>query len=185
MITLNYENQSYKLKNSADEFLIKEFEHICSILNDTERHHVDKWSEILVYLGVPQDLVDNLDGFEFLEIIKNFNIDDTQYSPEIIKDIEIDGIKYQAYDETFKLTVREMTLIEAAVKKNKDRFLGDILAIIYKRTDVDKEITYDKAHIHHKAELIRKNITANVAMPILAFLGKKLIKDFNLITNAE
>jgi hypothetical protein len=55
------------------------------------------------------------------------------------------------------------------------------MAIIYKRPGFDKTINFDKAHIHHKAELFRKNLTADKVIPFISFLSKKLIGDYELI----
>jgi len=184
MINLKFDGKTYQLKNSTNELLINEFEHICSILNDKEKNHIEKWSEIFIYLGVPEDVIDNFDSFDFIEMIKEFNIFKTD-STEFVKDIVLDGITYTAFDEKFKLTVKEMTLIESFITKNENRYLGEMLAVIYKRTDLDKSMTYDKAHLKFKAELIRKQVMADVAVPIIGFLSKKLINDYNLITDAN
>ena len=37
MININYEGTIYPIKNSIEEFLIKDFEQICSILNNKEK----------------------------------------------------------------------------------------------------------------------------------------------------
>jgi len=182
MINLKFDGNTYQLKNSTNEFLINEFEHICSILNNLEKNHIEKWTEVFKYLGIPEDVIDNFDSFDFIEMIKEFNIFTTD-STEFVKEIVLDGITYTAFDEKFKLTVKEMTLIEDYVKKNDNRYLGEMLAVIYKRTDLDKTMTYDKAHLKFKAELIRKQINADVAIPIIGFLSKKLINDYNLLTD--
>jgi len=182
MINLKFDSKTYQIKNSINEFLINEFEHICSILNDKEKNHLTKWTEIFIYLGVPEDVIDNFDSFDFIEMIKQFNIFTTE-STDFIKEIVLDDITYIAFDDKFKLTVKEMTLIEDYIQKNENRYLGEILAVIYKRQDLDKSMTYDKAHLKYKAELIRKQVMADVAIPIIGFLSKKLINDYNLITN--
>jgi len=185
MIKLNYNEKTYNVKNSVDEFLINEFEDICGILNNKEKNYLQKWSEIFIYLGVPEDVVDDFDSFAFIEIIKQFNIHDLTQHTNFVKEIELDGNTYVCFDEKFKITVKEMTLIESAINKNENRYLGDVLAILYKRENIQKELHYDKAHLKYKAELIRKEIKAEVAIPIIAFLSKKLIKDYELITNED
>jgi hypothetical protein len=168
--------------NSVDEFLVKDFEQICSILNNKEKQSFQKWSEVFIYLGLPENIVDDFDAAAFISIIKEFNIQ-SKLETEIKKEIELDGIKYQAFDEKFKLTVKETALIEGYIAKNDNRYLGEILAVIYKRQDITKDMHYDKAHIHYKAELIRKEITADVAVPLINFMSKRLINDFAMIEN--
>lgn len=184
MINLKFNGSTYQIKNSTNEFLINEFEHLCSILNDIEKNHLQKWSEIFIYLGVPQDVLDNFDTFDFIEMIKEFNLFETN-STDFVKEIVLDGITYTAFDDKFKLTVKEMALIEDYVKKDTNRYLGEMLSVIYKRTDLDKSMTYDKAHLKFKAEMIRKQTTADVAIPIIGFLSKKLINDYNLVSNED
>lgn len=181
MLKINVKEKSYEIKNSVDELLLKEFEYITNIFNNKERQYFEKWSEIFIYLGLPQEVVDEFDSFAFIDIIKEFNIINS-ISDEIIKEFEIDGNLYVGYDETFRLTVKEMSLIESYIEKDSNRYLGEILAIIYKRPEFDKNINYDKAHIHHKAELFRKNLKADIAIPIVSFISKKLINDYELIT---
>ena len=180
MLKINLNEKSYEIRNSMNELLIKEFEHITSLLNDKEKQYFEKWSEIFIYLGLPQDIVDSFDTFAFLDIIKEFNIfkhSDT----EIVKEIEIKGDLYISYDETFKITVKDMAMIEGYIAKNDNRYIGEVMAILYKRPGFDKKINYDKAHIHHKAELFRNNITADNVVPIISFLSKKLVVDYELV----
>ena len=180
MLNINYNGKTYSIRNNVEELLLKEFEEITKIFNDKGKLHFEKWSEIFIYLGLPEEIANELDSFAFIEIIKEFNIDNIT-SKEIIKEIIIDGDNYIAYNGVFKLTVKEMSLIEGYIKSNENRYLGEIMAIIYKRPGVDKNINYDKAHIHFKAELFRKNVTTDKAVPFISFLSKKLIKDFELI----
>mgnify|MGYP000208026769 CR=1 FL=1 len=181
MLKINYEDKSYSIKNSLEELLIKDYEKIASILNNEDKLTVDKWSEVMVYLGVPQDIVDDFDAFAFRDIIKQFNIIDINKS-EILPTINVDGKEYVAFEETFKLTVKELALIEKVAQKNKDMWVGDVMAIIYKNPDVDKNMRYDNAHLKYKAELIRENVTADKSLPIIDYLSKRLIKDYEMIT---
>lgn len=180
MLKINVKEKSYEIKNSVDELLLKDFEYITSIFNNKEKQNFEKWSEIFVFLGLPEDVVDEFDTFAFIDIIKEFNIINIK-DKEIVKEFEIDGDLYVSYDETFKITVKEMSLIEHYIQKNADRYLGEIMAVLYKRPGFDKSVNYDKAHIHHKAELFRRTLTADKAVPFISFLSKKLISDYEFI----
>jgi len=184
MINLKFNGNTYPIKNLTSELLIGEFEYVTSIINNQEKNHIEKWSEVFVYLGVPQDVLDNFDTFDFIEMIKEFNLFEVK-STEFFKDIILDGIVYTSFDDTFKLTVKEMTLIENYVKKDNNKYLGEILAVIYKRKDIDKSMNFDNAHLKFKAELIRKQVISDVAIPIIGFLTRKLVSDYNLVTNGN
>ena len=180
MLRIKYKEEVYEIKNSPNELLLKDFEYVTNIFNDKEKQHFEKWSEIFVYLGLPESVVDDFDTFAFIDIIKEFNILNKSNN-DIIKDFTIDNETYIAYDEEFRLTVKEMSLIEHYIDKNDKRYLGEVMAVIYKVPGADKTINFDKAHIHHKAELFRKGLTADKVIPIISFLSKKLVKDYEFI----
>ena len=171
--------KGYEVRSLTSELLLKEFEYISELLNDKEKLHFEKWSDIFVYLGIPEEVVDEFDTIDFIEAIKEFNIMNEQ-SNVIIKSFEIDNITYTSFEDVFRLSVKEMSLIEGYVKKNGNRYLGEIMAVIYKIGN-DKVINYDKSHIHHKAELFRKNIKADVAIPFINFLSSRFIKEVEML----
>jgi hypothetical protein len=181
MLKINYEDKSYSIKNTLEELLIKDYEKIASILNDEEKLTVDKWSEVMIYLGIPQDIVEDFDAFVFRDIIKEFNIINVEKT-EIPQYINVDGKYYAAYDENFKLTVKELALIEKVAQKNKNMWVADVMSIIYKNPSVDKTMRYDSGHLKHKADLIRENVTADKAIGIIEYLSKRLIKDYQMIS---
>ena len=182
MLNVNYNGSTYPVKNRAEEFLIKDFENVTKILNDKKKNNIDKWSETFVYCGLPQDIVDEFDAGAFIQLVKEFNILDG-LNIEISKEIELNGEIYTAYDDEFKMTVKDMRFIEDYIVKNDDRYLGELMAVIYKRKDLDKSLHYDKSHIHFKAELFRKEVTADKTIPFIQFLSKKLVQDYELIKN--
>jgi hypothetical protein len=182
MITLQFKTETYSLKNELNELTIGDFEKISSILNDTDKNYIDKWSEVFIYLGVPEYVIDNFEAETFIQIVKQFNLMDTKMSnKKIEKLINVDGIDYIAFDgDEFKMTVKQLVLIEDFIKKNPNRYLGEVLAVIYKGVNIDDNMHFDKAHIKHKAETFRKFVNANVAIPVLGFLSKKIINDTTL-----
>lgn len=185
MIDIKFKEEIYSIKNEIGEINVKDFEHIISILNNDTKNYLEKWSDIFIFLGTPIEVVDNFDISDFIEIIKLFNLTSIDLK-EIKKSIIINGIEHFAYtDNDFKLTVKETILIESYIKKNDNRYLGELIAIVYKNPSVTKEINFDKSHIHHKAEMIRKEITADIALPIIGFLSKKLIKDVEILNTNE
>ena len=187
MITLQFKNDTYNLRNELDELTVGEFEKISSILNDTEKNLLDKWAEVFTLLGVPQDIIDYFDAETFVSVIKQFNfINEKKTLKTIEKVITVDNVDYVAYDgDEFKMTVKQLCLIEDFIKKNSNRYLGDILAVIYKSVNIDDNMHFDKAHIKHKAELFRKELSAKYAMPLLVYLSKKIINDTTVIEDGR
>jgi hypothetical protein len=178
MITINYENDKYKIKNSLDEFTINEFEEICFIISSENMNRYDKWYSIFTYLGLPIDVCDDLDAEYFNNIVDEFNVVDVE-NVDIYKEIIInDKITLKAYDEKFKLTVKESRLIENFCIENKNKNIAGIMAILYKNEDVDDNMKYDVNHLKYKEELIKHNVTADKCIPILKMVSNKMIKDY-------
>lgn len=183
MINLRFGEQTFTIKNQTNELLIGEFEQICLILNDQNDTKINKWSKVFKYLGIPEEIIDEFDSFDFIEIIKQFNIFDETLSTEFIKEININGKTYIANGDTFKITVKENGLIEDFIQINSEKYIGEMMAILYKLEGTDKSIWYDKTHIKHKADLFRKNITIDKAIPYITYLTKKMVNESNLTLN--
>jgi hypothetical protein len=183
MININFEGTIYPIKNQTNELLIGEFEDLCAILNDEDETKINKWSEVFKYLGVPEHVVDEMDSFAFIDIIKEFKIFDEELSKDFIKEIEIDGKIYSSFDESFKITVKENGIIEQAVQKNDKKYIGEMMAVLFKLEGTDKTIWYDAAHLKHKSQLFRTTVTVDKAIPFINYLTKKLVKETQLIEN--
>ena len=180
MINLKFEDKTYSIKNKTNELTIGEFEDLCVILNDLKATKVEKWSRAFKYLGVPEEVVDEFDAFDFIEMIKQFNIFDEEVF-DYVKEITIDGKVYVLFDERFKITVKENALIESYVNKNGEKYIGELMAILYKLEGTDKTIWYDNAHIKFKAKQFRDKVTIDNALPIIKYLAKKLVKENDLM----
>ena len=134
-----------------------------------------KYLETFQLLGLTEDDLSENDAVFWLDIIKEFNLvklDNTDF----IKEIVINGYTYQCYEkDKFSLSVRDLAKIENYIVKNKTEFLGEMLAIVYKRVDLTKAEHYVDAHIKHKAELFRENLTADIAIPFLMLIQNRII----------
>lgn len=183
MINIKFNDKVYSIKNTTTELTIGEFEDLCMILNDMTLNKMERWSKAFNYLGVPEEVIDEFDSFEFIEIIKQFNIFNEELDTEFIKEIEVEGRIYSSFDEKFKLTVKENSLIEQAVAKHSEKYLGEMMAVIFKMEGTDKTIWYDAAHIKHKAKLFREKVTADKVIPFINYLTKKLVNEVNMIEN--
>ena len=182
MINIIIEDKEIPIKNLVTEFTIGEFEIITNIINDETENSLTRWSKVMKFLGLSEDVIDNFDTFDFMKIIEEFNEIKTQ-TYNYVETINILGEDYKIklIDGELRLTVKEMRIIENFVKKDSKVYIANVLAVIYKREDIQKELQYDDAHIKYKSELISKHITADIALPIMGFLSKKLTKDTEII----
>lgn len=180
MITIHYNGEDITIKNQPNELLVKDLEKITTVLN-TDKTIIDKWSEILIYLGVNKEIVEDIEPEAFIEIIKRFNNINNYSEYPFIPEIEIKGVKYYLPDGDFKLKLKQVSLIESAIKNNQSQYLGDILAICYKRDDIEQYLQYDKAHLDYKAELFRDHLTVDYVLPILGYLTKIFVAENEVI----
>jgi hypothetical protein len=184
MINVQFDGIEYHIKNEVTEFNVGEFERITLLINDETTSSLTRWTNILNSLGLPLDVIDNFDTFDFTKIINEFNGNQNDYSKykyvEVIT-LQDNEYKLRLVDGELKLTVREMRIIEGLIKDNKDIYLSNILAVIYKRDDIQKDLQYDMAHIKYKSELISKLVTSDVVLPILSYLSDKLNKEINIL----
>jgi hypothetical protein len=80
---------------------------------------------------------------------------------------------YKAFDEEFKLSVRDLKHIESKVKKSPSKYMAFMLSVIFKRTDLTKTEHYDNAHLKEKERLFSK-LPAAVAVPYVQHIGREL-----------
>lgn len=155
------------IANKMNEINIEEFEKISAINNNPELDNIEKQIEVFKVVGVEED---EWDDFQyFVEKAREFNTDNYE-KKDPITEIEIDGFTYKG---ELKLSVKDTKIIEKmAVKENK-HFVSEIMAIMFKRTDLSNVEHYDKAHLKHKAKLFRTQ-AAEIAVPYLQFVTETI-----------
>lgn len=181
MLNINFEDNIYPIKNSINELTIEEYEYIAYVMNDKTKGDYTKYSDIFVYLGVPPDVVEEFDAFAFRDIVSKSEFD-FNFDKEIFKEIELDGKIYTAYDDKFKISVREKKLMDDFIMKNPNSYISYCMSVIYKNLDVNKDMWYDSAHLKYKESLFKK-ISASYAAPLLAFLSKKIVNETDILEN--
>jgi hypothetical protein len=72
-----------------------------------------------------------------------------------------------------KLSVKDSRIVEKIIKKDNKEFISDIMALMFKRTDLSNTEHYDPAHLKHKAKLFSK-LKADIAIPYLTFVTFKI-----------
>lgn len=162
-----------EIPNELSELTIQQFEDITEIHANEKLDHVEKHLEVFKYMGLP-DEIEDVDFEEFKEYIRLFN---TAKNPEgvLLKRFENDGYIYQAYDEEWKLTARDTKLIEKILFHKHKGYISEVLAVLFKRTDLTKTEHYTDAHIKLKSKIIRE-MPAEVAVPYLVAVAETINK---------
>lgn len=155
------------IANKMNEITIDEFEKISAIHNNKELDNIEKQIKVFEIVGVEED---EWDDFKyFVEKTKEFNTDNYD-KKDPIGEIEIDGFTYKA---EFKLSVKDTKLIEKMIVKENKHSVSDIMALMFKRTDLSNTEHYDTAHLKHKAKLFRTQ-PAEIAIPYITFVTETI-----------
>jgi hypothetical protein len=151
------------IANKMNEITIEEFEKISNIHNSKELDNIEKQIKVFEVVGIEED---EWDDFKyFVEKTKEFNTDN--YEPkDAIGEIEIDGFTYKA---ELKLSVKDTKLIEKMITKENKHSVSDIMALMFKRSDLSNTEHYDSAHLKHKSKLFRTQV-AEIAIPYLNYV---------------
>jgi len=151
-----------------DELTLEQFEKISAIHNSEEYDTLEKHCKVFEYLGITEDEMD-VDFDVFLANVKEFN-QNSYTKKDPIEEIEIEGYTYKA---EMKLSVKDSRIVEKIVKKDNKYYVSDIMALMFKRTDLSNTEHYDPAHLKHKAKLFSK-LKADIAIPYLTFVTEKI-----------
>jgi hypothetical protein len=152
-----------QIANKMNEITVEEFEKISNIHNDKELDNIEKQIKVFEVVGIEEEEWDDFNYF--VEKTKEFNTDN--YEPkDTIEEIEIDGFTYKA---EMKLSVKDTKLIEKMIVKENKHSVSDIMALMFKRTDLSNTEHYDSAHLKHKSKLFRTQ-PAEIAIPYLNYV---------------
>ena len=162
-----------EVPNQLSELTVQQFEEVTTIHANQELDAIEKHIEVFALLGVPEADWEDISIEEFKECVKQFN--DLSGKPELVNSFEHMNYTYTAFDEQFKLTVRDTKHIEKVMHSKHKGYISEMLAILFKRTDLTKAEHYADAHIKLKAKIIRE-LKAEIAMPYLVEIGQKLSK---------
>lgn len=167
MIDLTINGQKKSIKNLLTELNISEFEGLCAILNANIEDTLDRYIQIFLVLGLSETDIDDMDSKEFIRVMKLYG-ETIWQEDEFQREVVVKGKKYSAYSgDKFTLSVRDLAKIEKYVKQDGTKYMGELLAVIYKDPSADKALHYDEKHIAYKADLFRKNMKAEVILPYL------------------
>lgn len=156
-----------QIANKMNEINIEEFEKISAIHNDKELDNIEKQIKVFEVVGIEEEEWDDFNYF--VEKTKEFNTDNYE-KKDPIGEIEIDGYTYKA---ELKLSVKDTKLIEKMIVKENKHSVSEIMALMFKRTDLSNVEHYDSAHLKHKAKLFRLQ-PAEIAIPYITFVTETI-----------
>jgi hypothetical protein len=157
-----------EIPSKMDELTLEQFQKISAIHNNDEYDTLEKHCKVFEYLGITEDEMD-VDFDLFLANVKEFNNNNYE-KKDPVEEIELEGYTYKA---EMKLSVKDSRIVEKIVKKDNKEYISDIMALMFKRTDLSNTEHYDPAHLKHKAKLFSK-LKADIAIPYLTFVTYKI-----------
>ena len=157
-----------EIPSKMDELTLEQFQKISAIHNNEEYDTLEKHCKVFEYLGITEEEMD-VDFDLFLANVKEFNNNNYE-KKDPIEEIEIEGYTYKA---EMKLSVKDSRIVEKIVKKDNKEYISDIMALMFKRTDLTNAEHYDPAHLKHKAKLFSK-LKADISIPYLTFVTNKI-----------
>jgi hypothetical protein len=168
-----------EIPSKMDELTLEQFQKISAIHNNEEYDTLEKHCKVFEYLGITEDEMD-VDFDLFLANVKEFN-NNNYDKKDPVEEIEIDGYTYKA---EMKLSVKDSRIVEKIVKKDNKEYISDIMALMFKRTDLSNTEHYDPAHLKHKAKLFSK-LKADISIPYLTFVTYKITNHAESQTTKE
>jgi len=160
-----------EIPNRMDELTIEQFEKVTEITNNQELDNIDRYIKIFEYFGVKESEWDDNDVelSEFIDKVKEFN--SSKYEKkDAVESIELEGYTYEA---KLKLSVKDTKMIEKIIGRKSHNWISDLLALMFKRSDLSQVEHYTEAHLKHKAKLF-KQLKAEIAVPYLVFVTEKI-----------
>jgi hypothetical protein len=175
MIQIEISGNKRTMNNAINEITVAEFEQLCVILNGDDEDVFDRYLKVFGVLGLTDEEIDVITPSEFIDLTKTFTDEDWECK-EFKPTIEVDGVVYTAYSGSeFKLSVRDLAKIEKYIKQDNQKYMGEMLAVIYKNLTLDRMVHYEDSHIKSKAELFRSKVTADVILPYVNLILKDIV----------
>ena len=160
-----------EIPHKMDELTIEQFEKVTEITNNKELDNMERYIKIFEYFGVKESEWEEHDVelSDFIEKVREFNSNNYE-KKDAVESIEVEGYTYQAQ---MKLSVKDTKMIEKIIGRKSHNWISDLLALMFKRTDLSNTEHYTEAHLKHKAKLF-KQLKAEIAVPYLVFVTEKI-----------
>jgi hypothetical protein len=167
----------YEIPNTADELTVAQLDKLNHITRREDLDNIEKYIEKFSFLGVPETHFDDMTFEQFKEHIKEFET--SEVPTEKVRTIDVDGFIYEAPEV---IGVKDLGLIEKAWRANVDNFSSEMLAVLFKRSDLSRSEHYAPAHLKLKAKFFKQQ-KASLAMPYIVEVLKQLSKTAQQIAN--
>ena len=160
-----------EIPNKMDELTIEQFEKVTEITNNKELDNIERYIKVFEYFGVKESEWDDndVDLSEFIEKVKEFNSNNFQ-AKDAVESFELEGYTYEA---KMKISVKDTKMIEKIIVKKSHNWISDLMALMFKRTDLSNTEHYTEAHLKHKSKLF-KQLKAEISVPYIVFVTEKI-----------
>lgn len=182
MLRYDWDGQNEVLKNLWEEITIGEFEKSMEIQEEFQGY--EYWLELFNVLGLTRKFVDAIDLNALIELIKDFK-KAKKISKEYIPTFDHDGYTYRAYEGgDYKINAREFADMEKLMRRNLNKSVASIMAIIFKREDLSEAEHKASGHLKHKETIFRDNMPMHIALPYIMLIGKKYLENAKIMEDA-
>lgn len=160
-----------EIPNKMDELTIEQFEKVTEISNNQELDNIERYIKIFEYFGVKESEWDEHDVelSDFIDKVKEFNANNFDVK-DAVESFELEGYTYEA---KMKLSVKDTKMIEKIVARKSHSWICDLMALMFKRTDLSSTEHYTEAHLKYKSKLF-KQLKAEISVPYIVFVTEKI-----------
>jgi hypothetical protein len=173
--------KGHYIKSNPKEITLGEWELISATLEDQQLDAIERYGKMFTQLGLPTDVLNDLELPEFFKYCQQFNEDTAVDDAKFLKDFEVGGYSYVAFDA---LKVKDIKIIEKYMQSGKP-YAGELMAVCFKRTDLSDKEHYDKAHIEYKAKLFRQHLTVDMCLPYIMRVVDLIMQSIKVTTDVE
>jgi hypothetical protein len=169
------------LKTKPEEITLGLFKKMLEV-QDEHFGDFNYYLNVFSLLGLSDEYIDNMDSNALFTTIKDFQ-DDFQIDDITMKNtIVIDGYEYKSYDDKFVIKAKDFANIEKQMKLGNHNWIIYAMAILFKRVDLTNKEHTDKAHIEHKMNLFKDNVTMDIALPYIYLISNEYMDNIMLLT---
>lgn len=183
MINIVHNEKTYQVRNLGTEVNLNELARISFIMENEKSTFFDRWLEVIEVVG-SKELANVIDEDALFGVIENMQL--TNIENAIMERIEVNGRGYvcRLEEGKLKLSGKDLSAIERCVRTG-GIWGNKAFAVVYKDEQLGINEHYVDAHIKHKSELFGKEVTADVAAPVVFQLSQKIIGHLGRLANVD
>lgn len=153
-----YKFNGDEIKTHISEMTVGELEKALEILNSPNRLMIEKYLDIIEFLGASQDTLDLLTDDQLFEIINDFNSSRSGHeSKPLPRTFTDNGITYEAFpvDGEFTLRAKQLAMLEKVLTLPSGWYSG-ILAVLFKRPEHSMKEHFEEVNVKKRIKLFQK-----------------------------